>query len=149
MSSITFVIVLKRLLLPVLTLARSAIPETHHLINDSTIAQMKPGVMLINTSRGALIDTTAAIAGIKTRKIGYLGIDVFEREEEIFFVDRSDTIIQDDDFQLLQSFPNVLITAHQAFFTRNALEAIAHTTLANITDFEAGYPLKNQVIPSP
>ena len=101
--------------------------------------------MLINTSRGGLIDTSAAIAGIKTGKIGYFGIDVYEQENDLFFADRSDTIIQDDNFQLLQSFPNVLITAHQAFFTRNALTAIADTTLANIAEFEQGQPLANQV----
>ncbi|MCU0552205.1 MAG: 2-hydroxyacid dehydrogenase [Leptolyngbya sp. Prado105] len=121
------------------------LPETHHLIDETAIVQMKPGMMLINTSRGALIDTTAVIAGIKSGKIGYLGIDVYEQEESLFFQDLSDTIIQDDTFQLLQSFPNVLITAHQAFFTRNALEAIATTTLLNITEFEQGHPLKNEV----
>jgi D-lactate dehydrogenase len=122
------------------------LPATHHLINQETIALMKPGVMLINTSRGALVDTVAAIEGIKSRKIGYLGIDVYENEEELFFEDHSNSIIQDDTFQLLQSFSNVLITAHQGFFTRNALEAIATTTLANITEFEAGKSLTNEVI---
>jgi D-lactate dehydrogenase len=125
------------------------LPETYHLIDQSAIAQMKPGMMLINTSRGALIDTNAVITGIKTGKIGYLGIDVYEQEENLFFQDLSDTIIQDDTFQLLQSFPNVLITAHQAFFTRNALEAIATTTLSNISDFEQGKPLSNEVIYNP
>jgi D-lactate dehydrogenase len=120
--------------------------ETHHLINAATIAQMKPGIMLINTSRGSLIDTPAVIAGIKSGQIGYLGIDVYEQEDELFFQDLSDTIIQDDTFQLLQSFPNVVITAHQGFFTRNALKEIATTTLANITDFEQGQALKNQVV---
>ena len=124
-------------------------PETRHLINADTIAQMKSGVMLINTSRGGLIDTTAAIAGIKSGKIGYLGIDVYEQEDELFFQDLSDTIIQDDTFQLLQSFPNVVITAHQGFFTRNALAAIADTTLSNITDFERGQPLKNEIAYQP
>ncbi|CAN1213317.1 D-lactate dehydrogenase [Tumidithrix helvetica PCC 7403] len=120
-------------------------PETRHLINANTIDQMKPGVMLINTSRGGLIDTTAVIAGIKSGKIGYLGIDVYEQEDELFFQDLSDSIIQDDTFQLLQSFSNVVITAHQAFLTRNALEGIATTTLSNITDFERGQSLKNEV----
>ncbi|MDX2241170.1 MAG: 2-hydroxyacid dehydrogenase [Leptolyngbyaceae cyanobacterium bins.302] len=122
------------------------LPETHHLINADTIAQMKPGVMLINTSRGGLIDTAAVITGIKSGKIGYLGIDVYEQEDGLFFQDLSDTIIQDDTFQLLQSFPNVVITAHQAFFTRNALESIATTTLSNITEFEQGQLLKNEII---
>jgi D-lactate dehydrogenase len=125
------------------------LPETHHLINANTIEQMKPGVMLINTSRGGLIDTTAVIEGIKSGQIGYLGIDVYEQEEKLFFQDLSDTIIQDDVFQLLQSFPNVVITAHQAFFTRNALDAIATTTLSNITNFEQGQPLKNEIAYQP
>ncbi|MGF1496139.1 MAG: 2-hydroxyacid dehydrogenase [Elainellaceae cyanobacterium] len=123
------------------------LPDTHHLINANTISQMKPGAMLINTSRGGLIDTPAVINGIKSGQIGYLGIDVYEQEDELFFQDLSDTVIQDDTFQLLQSFPNVVITAHQAFFTRDALENIATTTLSNITEFEQGQPLKNEVHP--
>jgi len=122
------------------------LPETHYLINAQTIAQMKPGVMLINTSRGHLIDTSAVIAGIKSGQIGYLGIDVYEQEDELFFEDHSDSIIQDDTFQLLQSFPNVFITAHQGFFTRNALTEIAAVTLANATEFEKGQPLTREVI---
>ncbi|MEG3436614.1 2-hydroxyacid dehydrogenase [Pannus brasiliensis CCIBt3594] len=125
------------------------LPSTHYLINAETISRMKPGVMLINTSRGALIDTVAAIEGIKSGKIGYLGIDVYEKEDDLFFEDLSDTIIQDDTFQLLQSFSNVIVTAHQGFFTREALEAIATTTLTNITDFEKGEPLHNEVIYHP
>ncbi|MEM9534418.1 MAG: 2-hydroxyacid dehydrogenase [Cyanobacteria bacterium P01_E01_bin.45] len=125
------------------------LPDTYHLIDGEAIAQMKPGVMLINTSRGGLLDTPAAIKGIKSGQIGYLGIDVYEQEDGLFFQDLSDTIIQDDTFQLLQSFSNVAITAHQAFFTRNALEAIATTTLANISQFEAGEPLKNEVVYQP
>jgi D-lactate dehydrogenase len=121
------------------------LPETHHIINADAIAKMKPGVMLINTSRGGLINTQDVIEGIKSKTIGYLGIDVYEQEDELFFEDLSDTIIQDDIFQLLQSFPNVVITAHQAFFTRNALDSIAHTTLTNITHFEQGQPSPNQV----
>ncbi len=120
-------------------------PETHHLINAETIGQLKPGMMLINTSRGGLIDTAAVIAGIKAGQIGYLGIDVYEQEEDLFFEDLSDTVIQDDTFQLLQSFQNVVITAHQAFFTREALRNIAETTLGNISDFEAERPCANQV----
>lgn len=122
------------------------VPETHHLINRDTIAQMKPGVMLINTSRGALIDTTAVIEGIKSKQIGYLGIDVYEQEADLFFEDCSDRVIQDDELQRLQSFPNVVITAHQAFFTRNALQAIATTTLANISDFEENRPCANKIV---
>ncbi|MEO1132801.1 MAG: NAD(P)-dependent oxidoreductase, partial [Cyanobacteria bacterium J06639_1] len=120
-------------------------PATHHLINAETLQYLKPGAMLINTSRGGLIDTPAVIQAIKSGKIGYLGIDVYEQEENLFFEDLSDTIIQDDDFQLLQSFPNVVITAHQAFFTRNALKNIAETTLSNITDVEAGRECANEV----
>lgn len=120
-------------------------PETHHIINAQTLAALQPGTMLINTSRGGLIDTPAAISAIKSGQLGYLGIDVYEQEEHLFFEDLSDTVIQDDHFQLLQSFPNVLITAHQAFFTRNALENIATTTLNNIADFAAGRPCVNQV----
>ena len=125
------------------------LPETYYLINPTTIAQMKPGMMLINTSRGGLIDTAAAIEGIKSGQIGYLGIDVYEEEETLFFQDLSDTVIQDDTFQLLQSFSNVAITPHQAFFTHNALEAIATTTLSNITAFEQGQSLDNEVIRPP
>jgi D-lactate dehydrogenase len=120
-------------------------PQTHHLVNADSLALVKKGMMLINTSRGGLLDTVAVIEGIKSGKIGYLGIDVYEQEEELFFEDLSNTIIQDDTFLLLQAFPNVMITAHQAFFTRNALTNIADTTLANITDFEQAKPCLNLV----
>lgn len=120
-------------------------PETHHIINQNAIAQMKRGVMLINTSRGPLVDTVAVIEGIKSGTIGYLGIDVYEQEEQFFFEDWSDEIIQDDTFQLLQSFQNVVITGHQAFFTEDALTAIAETTIANISEFEQRKPLTNEV----
>jgi D-lactate dehydrogenase len=125
------------------------LPATHHLINAATIAQVKPGMMLINTSRGGLIDTVAVIEGIKSGKIGYLGIDVYEQEDGLFFRDLSNSIIQDDVFQLLQSYPNVVITAHQAFFTEDALTSIATTTLSNITEFEQGHPLQNEVVYQP
>ena len=124
------------------------LPETQNMIDKNAIAQMKSGVMLINTSRGKLVDTKAVIEGIKSGQIGYVGIDVYEEEEKLFFEDLSDTIIQDDTFQLLQSFSNVVITAHQAFFTENALKDISHTTIANLTDFEREKPLKNEV-PTP
>jgi D-lactate dehydrogenase len=120
-------------------------PNNYHLINADTLAHLKPGAMLINTSRGALLDTPAVITAIKSGRIGYLGIDVYEQEEALFFEDLSNTVIQDDTFQLLQSFPNVVITAHQAFFTRNALTNIAETTLTNITDFAQGRPCTNQI----
>ncbi len=119
--------------------------ETHHLIDAKTIAQMKTGVMLINTSRGALIDTKAAIIGLKSGKIGYLGIDVYEQEGDLFFEDLSSVVIQDDLFERLLTFPNVLITGHQSFFTTDALTSIAETTLSNISDFEQGLVCSNQV----
>ena len=119
--------------------------ETQHLINAAALAQMKPGVMLINTSRGALIDTKAVVSALKSRKIGYLGLDVYEQESDLFFEDLSDAVIQDDVFQRLLTFPNVLITGHQAFFTENALTNIAETTLSNLSDLEQGHPCPNQV----
>lgn len=125
------------------------IPETHHLINAEAIAQMKPGMMIINTSRGALIDTQAVIEGLKSGQIGYLGVDVYEQESELFFEDLSGEIIQDDVFQRLTTFPNVLITGHQAFFTEEALRNIADTTLANITDIEAGRSCPNEIRAQP
>jgi len=106
--------------------------QTQHLINDETIAMMQKGVMLINTSRGALIDTKATIKALKSGQIAYLGIDVYEQEEHLFFRDLSDNVIQDDEIQRLMSFSNVLITAHQAFFTDEALGQIATTTLNNV-----------------
>jgi D-lactate dehydrogenase len=123
------------------------LPATEHIINASTIDNMKPGVMLINTSRGKLIDTQAVIEGIKSGRIGYLGIDVYEQEDELFFEDLSATVIQDDVFQLLQSYPNVLITAHQAFFTQDAITTIAETTLDNADCFEQGQPCANELKP--
>ncbi len=119
--------------------------QTRHIINASTIACMKEGVMLINTGRGALIDAPAAIGGLKSGHIGYLGLDVYEQEEKLFFKDLSENIIQDDDIMHLLSFPNVLITAHQGFFTTEALTKIAQVTIASLDDFEAGKALKNGV----
>lgn len=119
---------------------------TKQLINKDSLAKAKTGVMLINTSRGALIDTPQVIAALKTGKIGYLGIDVYEQEENLFFRDLSESVIQDDVFERLMSFHNVLITPHQAFFTREALEQISKTTLQNCTDFQSGAALKNEVI---
>lgn len=112
--------------------------HTHHLIDAERLALMKPGVMLINTSRGALVDTRAVITALKSGHIGYLGIDVYEEEEHLFFEDLSAEIIRDDVFMRLLTFPNVLVTAHQAFFTEEALLNIATTTLANVTAFESG-----------
>ncbi|MGB3612426.1 MAG: NAD(P)-dependent oxidoreductase, partial [Elainellaceae cyanobacterium] len=116
-----------------------------HIINGESLRHLQPGAMVINTSRGGLIDTRAAIDAIKDGTIGYLGLDVYEGEANVFFEDRSDTVIQDETFQLLQSFSNVVITPHQAFFTHDALEAIAHTTLSNLTQIEQGKPCPNDV----
>ena len=118
--------------------------QTKHLVNNDTIGMMKKGVMLINTSRGALIDTKAVIEGLKSGHIGYLGIDVYEQEEHLFFRDLSDSIIQDDEIQRLMSFPNVLITAHQAFFTEEALSQIAITSLNSIMQLIKNSKLNNQ-----
>jgi len=112
-------------------------PETRHLIDKAAVERMKRGVMLINTSRGAVVDTRALIDGLKSGQIGYLGLDVYEEEGDLFFEDLSDQLIQDDVFARLLTFPNVLITGHQAFFTAEALRAIAETTIANLTAFEA------------
>lgn len=120
-------------------------PESHHLIDSAALARMKPGSMLINTSRGGLVDTQAAIAAIKSGRLGALGLDVYEEEGDLFFRDLSDTIIQDDTLMRLTTFPNVLVTAHQAFFTREALTEIARTTLQNASDIEAGRPCPNEV----
>lgn len=114
-------------------------PQTDHLINGQTIGLMKDGVMIINTSRGRLIDTDAVIKGLKKGKIGYLGIDVYEQEENLFFKDLSERVILDDKILRLMSFPNVLVTAHQAYFTDNALNQIARTTIDNLTDFQNGH----------
>jgi D-lactate dehydrogenase len=113
-------------------------PETHHLIDEEALGQMRDGTMLINTSRGALIDTVAVISALKHGRLGHLGLDVYEEEEELFFEDLSDQVITDDVFSRLLTFPNVVITGHQAFFTGEALAHIAETTLSNVTAFERG-----------
>ncbi|MFO1070535.1 MAG: 2-hydroxyacid dehydrogenase [Geminicoccaceae bacterium] len=125
----------------IVTLHCPLTPETHHVVDARTIALMRRGVMLVNTSRGALIDAEAVIAGLKNGHIGYLAIDVYEQEADLFFEDLSSEIIQDDTFQRLLTFPNVLVTGHQAFFTREALGNIAGTTLDNVTAFAAGRPM--------
>lgn len=118
--------------------------QTRHLINNSTIAMMQKGVMLINTSRGGLVDTKDAIEGLKSGQLGYLAIDVYEQEEHLFFRDLSTTVIQDDEIQRLMSFPNVLITAHQAFFTDEALSQIATTSLNSVQQLLNNGNLNNQ-----
>lgn len=120
-------------------------PETNHLINKDAFSKMKKGVMLINTGRGALIKTTDAIEALKNKKLGYLGIDVYEQEEKLFFKDLSEHIIEDEVILRLIGFPNVLITAHQGFLTKEALEQIAIITLKNISVFENGEFLENEV----
>jgi D-lactate dehydrogenase len=112
--------------------------QTRHLINEHTIKYLKQGVMLINTSRGALIDTAAIISALKSCHIGHLGIDVYEQEEHLFFRDLSGDIIEDDTIQRLMSFPNVLVTAHQAFFTKEAMDQIAETTLFHLFSLRDG-----------
>lgn len=109
-------------------------PDNHYLINKNTLDKMKDGVTIINTSRGNLINTNDAIRALKERKIGLLGIDVYEQEEKLFFKDLSTTIIEDETIQLLMSYPNVLVTAHQAFFTKEALTEISQRTLKSISD---------------
>jgi D-lactate dehydrogenase len=120
-------------------------PDTKYLVNKHTIGEMKKGVMIINTSRGGLINTKDVLVGLKQGKIGYLGIDVYEQEEKLFFEDLSDTIVEDDLIARLMSFPNVLITSHQGFFTNEALEQIASTTISNIRAVETGMPTENEV----
>ncbi len=120
-------------------------PQTFHIINAETITQMKKGVMLINTSRGALVDAKAVICGLKNRHIGYLGLDVYEQEAEIFYENFSEQVIVDDVLQRLTTFPNVLVTSHQAYFTDTALQNIADTTIGNLTAFEKGEKLVNEV----
>lgn len=111
-------------------------PQTQHLINDHSLTQMKDGVMLINTSRGGLIDTKAVIKALKSRKIGYLGLDVYEQEADLFFQDLSGQLIDDEVFKRLLTFPNVLITGHQAFFTQEALQQICQVTSENLLAFK-------------
>jgi D-lactate dehydrogenase len=119
---------------------------SYHLINEHSLGLMKQGVMLINTSRGGLIDSQAVIKALKTQKIGYLGLDVYEMESELFFKDHSGEVIQDDVFERLATFHNVLITGHQGFFTHEALAEIAEVTLTNILNFAAGTPDPNNFL---
>ena len=131
----------------IVTLHCPLTPETRHIVNADSIARAKRGFMLVNTSRGGLVDATAVIEGLKSGQIGYLAIDVYEQEADLFFEDLSSEIIQDDVFQRLLTFPNVLVTGHQAFFTREALGNIAETTLGNVTAFERGEDLVNRIGP--
>jgi len=123
--------------------------ETEYLVNAESLEQMKKGVMIINTGRGKLIDTRALIKGLKSGQVGYAGLDVYEEERDFFFEDQSDMILTDDVLARLLTFNNVIITSHQGFFTREALESIALTTLNNIREMEAGMELTNRVVCKP
>jgi D-lactate dehydrogenase len=129
----------------IVSLNAPLMPSTHHLVNADTIARCKPGMMIVNTGRGPLIDTRAAIDGLKSGQIGSMALDVYEEEGALFFEDRSSDVLDDDVFARLLTFPNVLITAHQAFLTHEALDAIARVTLANLDDLAAGRPCPNAV----
>ncbi len=130
----------------VITLNCPLTEETHHLVDAAAIESMKQGVMLVNTGRGPLIDTEAVVDGLKSGRIGSLALDVYEEEARLFFEDRSAEVIEDDVFARLLTFPNVLITAHQAFLTKEALSAIANTTLANVGDLFDGRACANEVV---
>ncbi|MDN3564426.1 2-hydroxyacid dehydrogenase [Paeniroseomonas aquatica] len=132
----------------IVTLHCPLTPQTRHLIDAAALARMKRGAMLVNTSRGALVDTRAVIEGLKSGAIGLLGLDVYEEESELFFEDLSGQVLQDDVFARLLTFPNVLITAHQGFFTTEALTAIAETTIGNLTAF-AGTGRALHEVPAP
>ena len=120
-------------------------PENYHLLNRTAFNQMKDGVMIVNTSRGGLVDSQAAIEALKTQKIGALGMDVYENERDLFFEDKSNDVIQDDVFRRLSACHNVLFTGHQAFLTAEALTSISETTLENLRQLENGEPCVNQV----
>jgi D-lactate dehydrogenase len=132
----------------IVTLHCPLTPDTQHLINAETLAGVRPGLILVNTSRGGLIDTVALIEALKCGRLGGVALDVYEQEGDLFFRNLSEEIVQDDVFQRLLTFPNVLITGHQAFLTREALTAIAETTLASIGDAEAGRPLAHRLTPA-
>jgi D-lactate dehydrogenase len=119
--------------------------STRHLIDDQTIATMRNGVVIVNTSRGGLVDTQAVIDGLKTGKISGLALDVYEEEAGLFFEDKSGEVLTDDVFARLLTFPNVLVTGHQGFFTEPALASIAATTMANLDELAAGGPFTNAV----
>ena len=129
----------------ILTLHVPLMPSTFHLIDAAALAKMKDGVFLINTSRGALIDTPAVVEALKARKVGFLAIDVYEEEESLFFENHSSEILNDDTFARLLTFPNVIVTGHQAFLTDHALRNIAETTVRSLTEFAAGRPCTNAV----
>ncbi len=133
----------------ILTLHLPLTPDTHHLLNERTLARLKPGAFIINTSRGKLIDTTALISHLKSGHLGGVALDVYEEEEGIFFEDHSSQVLQDDELNLLLSFPNVLITSHQAFLTHEALGEIARVTTENILKLGSGQPFLPTTILTP
>ena len=120
-------------------------PDTYHIVNAQTLARVKRGALLINTSRGGLVDTEAAIDALKSGRLGGIAIDVYEQEAGLFFKDLSSTVIPDDVIQRLVSLPNVILTGHQAFLTREAVGTILKTTLTSVSDFESGLPLANEI----
>jgi D-lactate dehydrogenase len=120
-------------------------PDNHHIVNAGTLARMKRGALLVNTSRGGLVDTEAAIEALKSGQLGGLGLDVYEQEAGLFFRDLSSTVVVDDVLQRLISFPNVIVTGHQAFFTREAIATISETTLRSASEFARGAPLSNEI----
>jgi D-lactate dehydrogenase len=124
----------------ILSLHVPLLPETHHMIREETLARMKPGVVLLNTSRGKLVDTSALIAGLKSGQVGGVGLDVYEEEEGVFFEDLSGQVLQDDELSRLLTFPTVLVTAHQAFLTREALAEISRVTVENLVLGAKGAP---------
>jgi D-lactate dehydrogenase len=142
-SYVTFTDLLARS--DIVTLHCPLTAETRHLLDAGALARMKPGAMLINTGRGALVDTRAVIEALKSGRLGHLGLDVYEEEAALFFEDRSWRVLQDDVFARLLTFPNVVITGHQGFFTAEALTAIAETTLQAVTEFEQGRVPTNAV----
>jgi len=129
----------------VITLHCPLTPENHHLLNADAFRQMRDGVMIINTSRGGLIDSQAAIDALKQQKIGALGMDVYENERGLFFEDKSNDVIQDDVFRRLSACHNVLFTGHQAFLTAEALTAISETTLNNLSQLDRGEECPNRL----
>ena len=120
-------------------------PETHHMFNEETFNKVKRGVVLINTSRGGLVDSEALLAALRDGRVGAAGLDVYEEESEWFYEDRSDVTKQNKTLSLLVSMPNVIVTSHQAFLTREALSNIATTTLANLDAYFSGEPLENEI----
>jgi D-lactate dehydrogenase len=132
----------------IISLHAPLVPATRHLLNAATLALTRPGVIIINTSRGGLIDTEALIAAVQSGHVGAVGLDVYEEEEGVFFRDLSETVIEDEVLARLMTFPNVLVTSHQAFFTQEAMTTIAATTIRNLTDFAAGRENENWLRPS-